>query len=72
MVMRLPTLAMWLYGPIGSGVLAGVLVSTSGTALASYSRSSRRRWSFASSASQQMCSLTRRGHRDRSEERGKE
>jgi len=26
MVMKLPTLAMWLYGPIGAGVFGGVLV----------------------------------------------
>jgi len=30
MVMKLPTLAMWLYGPIGAGVFGGVLVSTAG------------------------------------------
>jgi len=30
MLMKLPTLAMWLYGPIGAGVFGGVLVSTAG------------------------------------------
>jgi hypothetical protein len=32
MLMKLPTLAMWLYGPIGAGVFGGVLVSTAGMA----------------------------------------
>jgi hypothetical protein len=34
-VIMVPALAMWLYGPIGSGVLAGVLVSTVGIAWSS-------------------------------------
>jgi hypothetical protein len=29
---KLPTFAIWLYGPIGAGVLGGVLVSTAGIA----------------------------------------
>jgi len=34
MVMNVPTLAMWLYGPMGVGVLAGVDVSTLGVMVA--------------------------------------
>jgi len=30
MVMNVPTLAIWLYGPIGTGVLDGVEVSAFG------------------------------------------
>lgn len=32
-VIKSPTFAIWLYGPIGSGVFEGELVSTSGMAL---------------------------------------